>query len=219
MTWIVPEQQRMLSPYRNRGRAGVVPDLLVIHYTAGAGDERAAGRLFAKPGRKRGNSAHFAVGRTGGVVQCVPLADTAWHAGDGMLPPNGVGPLVKHVPRATNRRSVGIELCNAGWARALVGKLPPKRVYEGRHRNPRSKSTRWETYLYDQIDALERLVSEIRAALPSLRFVCGHEDVTHYDVTGAGSKLDPGPAFPWDEIAWCLTRVVYDFGAKRWVEA
>lgn len=220
--WVLPESQRIASPNIYRGRSGVVVDLVVIHYTAGPGNAEAVGNLFERPSRQA--SAHFAVGRDGGIVQCVNLDDGAWHAGDGgdsRFPSteelaDGVAPLAKvpRRPKFTNQRSVGIEVCNLGYG---VGKLPAGRVASGlRHRNPRARSTSWERYPAAQIEALVSLVAKVREVVPTLRFVCGHEDVTHYDVCG-GSKLDPGPAFPWERLDGSgLTRVLYDFEAKAW---
>jgi N-acetylmuramoyl-L-alanine amidase len=227
VTWIVPESDRVRSPNINVGRAGVTPDLIVLHYTAGAGDEAAAARVFLN--RKREASAHFTVGRTGGSRQCVSLGDTAWHAGDrskAWLPPEGSGPLALAPPagpqraRAVNRRSVGIELCNLGWAvvSKQTGRLRATAT-PARHRNPRSTSRQWEVYPDAQVAALADMIADIKAVLPSIELVCGHEDVTHYDLTGKGSKLDPGPAFPWDAVPWHsygITRVLYDFVNKRW---
>ena len=203
-----------------------MPDLLVMHYTAGTGDAEKVGNLFALPSRQA--SAHFAIGRDGGVVQCVPLDDAAWHAGDhgnSRFPleselVDGVAPLatVERRPKLVNRRSVGIELCNLGYGVGIGAKrVPDDRIVEGvRHRNPRSHSTTWERFPTAQTESLTKLVAEIVAEVPTLKFVCGHEDVTHYDVAN-GSKLDPGPAFPWE----CLTssrlaRVLYDFEARAW---
>lgn len=218
------------SPHHYRGRrtpAGVelVPTVVVVHYTAGKGNELATARLFAQPSRKA--SAHFCVGRLGGLVQCVALEDGAWHAGDGgrarlpsetQLEDAGPGDLipVSEVPiaaRVMNLRSVGIELCNRGWAKG--GKNP---YVTTDHRNPASTSTRWESYSEEQLDALVELVVALRRELPSLRWVCGHEDVTHRDTLGAvGGKLDPGPLFPWDMLARTgLRRVAYDFDAHGW---
>lgn len=223
MTWILPERERLVSPNRNAGRWGTTPDLLVLHYTAGGGSAVATARGFADPGRDA--SAHFVVGREGDRMQCVPLSDTAWHAGDSgksWLPPEGVGTLAQmpeERARVVNRRSVGIEICNLGW-QADVAKSRGFETMTARHRNPRSKSERWEVYPGLQVDAVRTLAALLRMTLPSLRFVCGHEDVTHYSTTGKGSKLDPGPAFPWHEIEWAAlgyTRVLYDFETQAWV--
>lgn len=211
------------SPNHYRGRGGHSPDTVVVHYTAGRGDARATARVFASPSRAA--SAHFCIGRDGEVVQCVDLGDTAWHAGDGRLPSSDalqhacndgkLAPLTsaQKIPRFMNYRSVGIELCNRGWAPR--GRNP---YGTADHRNPASKSTQWESYSDPQIEALLKLLTEVRGELPSLRWLCGHEDVTHADTLGRpGAKLDPGPLFPWValEVAG-LSRVWYHFANRGW---
>lgn len=212
------------SPHCYRGRSGTTVDLVVVHYTAGRGDENAAARLFASPTRKA--SAHFVVGRTGGVVQCVDTDDTAWHAGDSgrarvpeawqLDDANGAHVLLEEVralPRHNNLRSIGVELCNRGWA-----PRGPGRYATARHRNPASRSTLWESYPDEQIDSLRRLVARLQAEHPSLRYVTGHEDCTHEDTLGEpGAKLDPGPLFPWRTLTSLgLKRIAYDFDAHAW---
>src|SRR5690606_23711062 len=157
-------------------------------------------RGLAKPGRKA--SVHFGIGRDGSKAQGVGLNDTAWDCGDGMLHPDGVGPFMLRVPRALTRRVVSVELSNLGYA-ITKANLEPHEIFTGRHRNPASRSTKWEAYPGIQIDSLRTLASLLRMVKPSLRFVCGHEDVTHRYTRGeAGAKVDPGPAFPWHAIGW-----------------
>jgi N-acetyl-anhydromuramyl-L-alanine amidase AmpD len=223
MSWILPEAERIASPNFNKGREGVTLDTIVLHYTAGQGNADALGKFFAA---KRSSSAHFGIGRPGEIRQYVKISDTAWHAGDGgnsRLPEAGTGTLAstKRRPKYVNRRSVGIEICNVGF-QVQKFKIEKSRTFTGRHRNPRSRSSQWESFTQEQVKSLRLLVAQLRLALPTtLLYVCGHEDVTHYDVS-SGSKLDPGPAFPWDLINWGkmgLTRILYDFNTKAWVQA
>lgn len=226
-----PELEWLPSTNCYRGRGGYPAEVLVIHYTAGRGDVRGLARVFAA--RSRMASAHFGIGRDGSIGQFVSLDDAAWHAGDGKLPgardfdafrsslPSaqayGTAPQ-RAVPLSfgfakLNYRSVGIELCNRGWA---SGGANPR--FEGRHRNPAARSTSWEQYSAPQLLALRSLVVPLRKRFPELRYVCGHEDVTHRDTLGEpGGKLDPGPAFDWGVLAGLgLTRVLYDFKAQAW---
>lgn len=234
VSWILPGPQRIPTHKRHTGRAGTTVDLLLLHYAVDPEQRRTWDALDVARGFARHDertaSAHFVVGRDGSLVQCVDVEDTAWHAGTSRksgpsrFPEFASGTLAATpaVRGSVNRRSVGVEICNVGWA-VDPFRIQPENLEAGlRHRNPRSTSKRWESYRPDQIIALEGLVAELRKAAPTLRWVCGHEDVAHYDVTGKGSKLDPGPAFPWGAIDWCahgLTRIVYDFAAKAWVEA
>lgn len=207
------------NPNRYRGRAGVEPDLLVLHYTAGHGNAEAAAKFMARGS----NSAHYTVGRDGDIVRCVDEADAAWHAGDGRCPTSdqlaaGTPVPVLSVPKVagfTNRRSVGIEICNRGWASSKASRV---RV-AGRHRNPRARSTSWEAYPAPQVEAVIAIAKVAIVRVPTLRYVCGHEDLTHYATTGSGSKQDPGPAWPWaaflSEVP--LQRIVFDFTTNAWV--
>lgn len=223
------------SPNHNAGRKGVVVDTLVMHYTAGPGDEEAVARLFADPEREA--SAHFVVGRTGGVVQCVDTDHTAWHAGDHgvaripraeQIEACATGDVVPigDVPRASrmlNRRSIGIEFCNAGWS--TFGR---NAYVEARHRNPACSKHIWESYTDRQIASGVALASALVKVHPTIKYLCGHEDATHMETIGdvtatpeverkAGGKTDPGPLFRWQAFDGLgLVRVRYDFQRHGW---
>lgn len=96
------EINKLITPF-NRwfGRDGEAVGWIVLHYTANVGDtaENEA-RYFAS--QYIGASAHFFVDEKS-VWQSVELCDTAWHCGDN--PPSRNG--------ATNRNSVGIEMCTS----------------------------------------------------------------------------------------------------------
>ncbi len=105
----------------------MVPEYLVIHYTAGS-SARSSLDWFSNSAARA--SAHLVIGRDGAITQLVPFDRVAWHAGrsswqgrDGL-----------------NRFSVGIELDNAGklvrvgatW-RAWFGRdYPDPEVIQGR---------------------------------------------------------------------------------------
>lgn len=215
MSW-----QQVPSPNRYVGRGGHAPEVVVVHYTAGSGNALATAALFADPKRKA--SAHFVVGRDGAIVQCVDLEDAAWHAGDGgrsrfpstaQLHVSDFVALgsVPSEPRSVNRRSIGIELCNRGFA-----PRGPNPYVTARHRNPSSKSTRWESYTDRQLDALHNLTIWLTQEISTLRWVTGHEDVTNRHTLGTiGGKVDPGPAFPWLVVPK-LARVLFDFDRIGW---
>ena len=46
----------------------------------------------------------------------------------------------------------------------------------------------WEPYPSPQIDALNKLIKDLKTAEPTIKEVSGHEDYS-------GTKYDPGPAF------------------------
>lgn len=179
-------------------RNGHPIDLVVLHFTGGNGDEMALGRFFGMPSRRA--ASHYGVGRTGRVAQYVSESRAAWHAGDGKAP-RDLSDTSSTPLDNVNRRSIGIEICNRGFAPSRKGRARA----DGRHRNPRSKSTSWEAFTAQQIAAVVTLLGEIHMRHPGI-IVTGHEDVTNY-VTAGGSKTDPGPAWPW----W----VVRDAGMRR----
>lgn len=71
-------------------RQNHVPELVVIHCTEGS--FHSACCWFANPAAKA--SAHYVVGRSGQIAQCVPEGYAAWHAGNSDV----------------NHRSIGVEL-------------------------------------------------------------------------------------------------------------
>ncbi|NKX44379.1 N-acetylmuramoyl-L-alanine amidase [Roseicyclus persicicus] len=90
-----------LSPNFGPRRDGLVPELVVLHYTAMA-DCDAALRVLCSPEREV--SAHYLIRRDGRVVALVDEAMRAWHAGAGEWRGRG----------DVNSRSIGIELDNDG---------------------------------------------------------------------------------------------------------
>jgi len=89
------------SPNCGPRRGGVVPDMVVLHYTAMQSAAAALHRLCDSVAKV---SAHYLIGRDGEVMQLVAEKDRAWHAGAG-----GWGAVTD-----VNSRSIGIELDNAG---------------------------------------------------------------------------------------------------------
>jgi N-acetylmuramoyl-L-alanine amidase len=89
------------SPNHGPRRDGLVPELVVLHYTAMAECD-AALRVLCDPGREV--SAHWLIGRDGTVTALVDEARRAWHAGAGSWAGRG----------DVNSRSIGIELDNDG---------------------------------------------------------------------------------------------------------
>lgn len=222
------------STRHSRRPEGTCVDLMIEHYTAGAGSAVSTAAYMERVG----NSAHAIDDRAGIVVEPVPLERAAWHAGDHDGPmrhgsrfpsPEQLDELVAgerelvalaevpYRPGNVNGRSVGIEHVNLGWAYG-DDKLDAVRL---RHRNPASRDRSWQPYTDEQIASSIRWHASALARVPTLRFVCGHEDVVHRDTMGRpGAKLDPGPAFPWavllEPFAGRLVRVLYDFGARGW---
>lgn len=99
---------------------------------------------------------------------------------------------VAHHTRGYNARSIGIELVNTGrWPHWL----------DSRHQAME------EPYTRAQVAALIELLQALRAELPSLRFIAGHEDLDTTQVEASDDsslmvrrKRDPGPLFPWAQV-------------------
>ena len=99
---------------------------------------------------------------------------------------------VAHHVRGYNPRSVGIELVNCG-------RYPDWFDSRGQHMR--------EPYPEAQIQGLLTLLSHLRAALPELRWIAGHEALDTARVAASDRpelsvprKMDPGPLFPWPRI-------------------
>ena len=91
-----------------------------------------------------------------------------------------------------NTRSIGIEMFNVG-------------------RYPHWGDSRYQAftvpYTKEQIDSLLALLRKLRADIPSLRFISGHENLDRrLEPASDDPKIllprrqDPGPLFPWNEI-------------------
>ncbi len=147
------------------------------------------------------------------VIHCTELPDlaTAREFGERILYDSGTGNsghyyidrngrverwvpeiFVAHHVRGWNASSVGIELVH-------TGRWPD--WYHSRRQVPA------EPYPAVQIDALIALLDGLRAAIPSLRWIAGHDDLDHEQVAASDApelavrrKIDPGPGFPWPRV-------------------
>ncbi|MGV8959446.1 MAG: N-acetylmuramoyl-L-alanine amidase [Stenotrophomonas sp.] len=99
---------------------------------------------------------------------------------------------VAHHVRGYNPRSIGIELVNRGRYPLWL---------DSRHQ------TMDEAYPDAQIDALIALLQWLPAAVPSLRWIAGHDELDTTLETASDDpqqqvsrKRDPGPLFPWSRV-------------------
>jgi N-acetylmuramoyl-L-alanine amidase len=159
---------------------------LVMHFTNGASAMSSID--FWKSRAARGAEAHVVVDRDGTIYQILPFNEQADHAGTSRWNDPNTGKRYQEL----NRCSIGIEFANAGEDAALAkrwSKLPP---VVARHKNG-GPVLSWERYTPEQIAAAK----EIAKALVNhyhLDDVVGHDDIAPQ------RKIDPGPAFPLDEI-------------------
>ena len=103
-----PIAARVVASPNHGERRDDSPDMLILHYT-GMPDERDALQRLCSPASEV--SAHYFVFENGEVVQLVPEARRAWHAGVAFWDGD----------TDINSRSIGIEIANAGHD----GGLPP----------------------------------------------------------------------------------------------
>jgi len=89
------------SPNHSERKNGMMPDMIVLHYTGTRDTEAAIGQL-CNP--KSEVSAHYVVLQDGCILQLVPESRRAWHA--------GVSSWAGEAD--VNSRSIGIEIANAG---------------------------------------------------------------------------------------------------------
>ena len=89
------------SPNHDERKQSRTPDMILLHYTGMKTGEAALARLCAPDSKV---SAHYVVFEDGRIVQCVPEALRAWHAGKSFWGGD----------RDINSCSIGIEIVNPG---------------------------------------------------------------------------------------------------------
>ncbi|HEA3091019.1 TPA: N-acetylmuramoyl-L-alanine amidase [Aeromonas salmonicida] len=146
---------------------------LILHYTDE--DDANSLRLLTEPAHQV--SAHYLIPRDTDqtplpVYQLVPDSQRAWHAGRSRW----------HQYAGLNASSLGIEIVNLGY--------PPEDALLPAHQR------RWQPYTQAQIAAIGALTQKLvqRYRIPPTQ-VLAHSDVA------PERKQDPGPYFPWRELA------------------
>lgn len=147
------------------------------------------------------------------VIHCTELPDLAMarEYGERALYDNGTGnsghlyidrdgsvyqyvrpEFIANHTRGYNPRSIGIEIVN-------IGRYPD--WVDSR------KQQMHETYTQAQIESLIALLKHLKAQLPNLKLIAGHEDLDTAQVPASDDstqlvfrKRDPGPQFPWQEV-------------------
>jgi N-acetylmuramoyl-L-alanine amidase len=166
------------SPNHGERAAGLKPELILLHYT-GMPNAKSALKWLCNP--ESSVSCHYLVHESGKILQLVPEARRAWHAGTGSW--RGVSDI--------NSRSIGIEIVNAGHDGARVDPEDPRRPLVGAPAlGPPAPFPK------RQITALIKLLRDIAArwGIPPVN-VLAHSDIAPI------RKRDPGEAFPWDRLA------------------
>lgn len=159
-------------------------DTIVLHGTGGASAVSSA-LYLSRP--DTGVSAHVVVGRDGEIFQLLPFDVKAWHAGKSY-----------HAGRVNlNDCSIGIELDNAGELQRVGDRFyscfgreySPNQVYtieiEGRARY-------WHLFTEGQFKILKEVCKLLQKRY-KIKYLVRHSDIT-------SRKVDPGPAFPFEEL-------------------
>lgn len=149
----------------------------VVYYA-----EEDQGNALAAPSTPRVSS-HFLVDTDGTANQLVPLDRIAWHAGKSSW--NGTS--------GCNNFTIGIEMVNIGPV--INGKDVYGRSYNGfKVQSKFGPWNEWAPYPIAQVDAVVRLCQKIVAAIPTIKEIICHSDIS------PGRKFDCGPAFPLAEV-------------------
>ena len=166
----------------------IIPQFIVMHYTA---SWRAEGAISTLSTRGSKVSAHVVIDTDGTVTQLVPFTTKAWHA----------GPSVYRGVKGLNSHSIGIEIVNPGYLKMVNGGFEDSNGrFHPAHKVQQTIKTKdarvgsgtwhWPMYTMPQLQAVERLTSELVAQY-------GITDiVSHRQIDTRGWKTDPGPAFP-----------------------
>jgi N-acetylmuramoyl-L-alanine amidase len=165
-----------------------MPDSIVLHYTGGSSGESSANYL-CKNGVKA--SAHLVIDRSGDVFQLVPFDIISWHAGESSY--NGRS--------GYNQYSIGIEVDNAGMLQKAGAKFvswfgrkyDADEVLEAVHSNE-SVARYWQMFTEAQIDAVTEICAALIDRYAAIKEILGHHEIA------PGRKIDPGPAFPLDQL-------------------
>ncbi len=193
-------------------------DRIVIHYTATYTAQQAID-IFNLGVKDRKKSIHYVVDKDGTVYSYynlnhatnpgfIPESQVAWHAGCEPTrplchdPTNNEKADPQDYPttdsdccvRGINERSIGIEVVNLGW---LCGASGFEDICQNAGDGISADGSVWEKYPDAQVTSLIDLVSDLAARyeIPLDRnHIIGHSEVE------SGGKVDPGPAFPWDEF-------------------
>jgi N-acetylmuramoyl-L-alanine amidase len=187
----------------------ILPNYLIIHYTAG---DKAEGAIdWFKQTPEKGNPdricAHIVIDLDGTITQLVPFNTRCNHAGYSCWDSR----------TGINEYSIGIEIVNSGFCEKLTNGSYKRKVGEEKNGTPiykvypksisseiietshkhkfwtENSNRHWFKFTSMQINAVSRL-SKLLIENYQLSFVVGHDDIS------PGRKPDPGPAFPWDEF-------------------
>jgi len=157
---------------------------LVMHYTSGA--TALSSINFWKTPDAKGASAHFVIDRDGTLYQCRACDTTCGHAGKSKWTHAG------KTYEGLNSCSIGIEFANGGDSTNLIRRYSTLPALRAKHRNGGNVCD-WERYTPEQI-ATGKELALVLVKRYNLDAIVGHDDIA------PDRKVDPGPAFPMEEI-------------------
>ncbi|MCU6710090.1 N-acetylmuramoyl-L-alanine amidase [Paenibacillus sp. J5C_2022] len=184
-----------LSPFHRRPALSMSPVTITIHNT---GNPRSTARnernWLSNPANDRTASYHIVIDDKE-AIECIPLDEVAWHAGDGTGASSG------------NRTSIAIELCESGdYARTLVNavKLVSQMLYErGWHVNRLRRHFDWSGKICPRLmygngnwDGWHAFMRSVQAELTALK----QDDPSH----------QPQPNEQWEPELAILRRMIED---------
>ena len=172
------EIQQDLLPYAQNLALRALGDVTLVVMHCTELPDLATARIF-------GERIHYAQSRTGNSGHFYIDVDGSVHQ---WVPLDRVA----HHTRNYNSHSIGIELVN-------IGRYP-----DWLHSERQQMVTPYSTA---QMDALLAVLAHLRARVPSLAHIAGHEDLDPECVPAEDNpavqvrrKLDPGPQFPWARV-------------------
>jgi len=157
---------------------------LIMHFTSGA--TAMSSINFWKSPEAKGASAHFVIDRDGTLYQCRPCNMTCGHAGKSKWTFQG------KTYEGLNSCTIGIEFANGGDSTNLIRKYSQLAPLRARHKNGGPECD-WERYTPEQI-AVAKELAAVLVKRYKLDAILGHDDLA------PDRKVDPGPAFPMQEI-------------------
>lgn len=161
------------------------PTYIILHYTSGCTAKKAFKTLsnFFRP-----VSAHYLIGANGNITQLVDESKRAWHAGKSSWKKND----------QLNSYSIGIEIVNPGFSE--LDQEPCTENFEIWNKKNGQKvsgsSYFWYSFTQDQIQSVITLCKDIIN-----RYNIKPENILGHSDIAPGRKVDPGPLFPWQELA------------------
>lgn len=184
--WLVKDnaEEKIKILKSGNARDPIDPDHLVIHYTATADAQSAINWFMDTKNNPDKIAAHIVLDYDGTITQLVPFNLRANHAGTSTW--DGVESL--------NYHSIGIEIVNRGFADHPVNSGTNSKTIKASHKHKFWDNIQnWYAFPDAQLQALYQVAKAIFETYQLISAV-GHDDIS------PARKLDPGPAFPWDEF-------------------